>query len=72
VAVVIFLVFSMYFLTQLFLALGKGYRVSPFVAALTPNLIFLLIGLYLLRLRATNRDMPSFNPLTHWRNLRAQ
>jgi lipopolysaccharide export system permease protein len=72
VAVSIFLLFSMNFLTQLFLALGQGYRVSPFVAAWTPNLIFLLIGLYLLRLRATNRDMPSFNPLTHWRNLRAQ
>jgi lipopolysaccharide export system permease protein len=72
VAAAIFLVFSMNFLTQLFLALGQGFRVSPFVAAWTPNVIFLVIGLYLLRLRATNREMPSFNPLTHWRNLRAQ
>lgn len=71
VAAAIFLVFSMNFLTHLFLALGQGDRVSPFVAAWTPNIIFLVIGLYLLRLRATNRDMPSFNPLTHWRNLRA-
>ncbi len=72
VAVAIFLVFSMNFLTHLFLALGQGDRVSALVAAWTPNAIFLVIGLYLLRLRATNRDMPSFNPLTHWRNLRAQ
>ncbi len=72
VAAAILLVFSMNFLTHLFLALGEGDRVSPFVAAWTPNIIFLLIGLYLLRLRATNREMPSFNPLTHWRNLRAQ
>ena len=71
VAAAILLVFSMNFLTHLFLALGEGDRVSPFVAAWTPNIVFLLIGLYLLRLRATNREVPSFNPATHWRNLRA-
>lgn len=71
VAAAIILVFSMNFLTHLFLALGEGDRVSPFVAAWAPNLIFLVIGLYLLRLRATNREAPSFNPATHWRNLRA-
>ncbi|MGI8432564.1 MAG: LptF/LptG family permease [Chthoniobacterales bacterium] len=72
VAAAILLVFSMNFLTHLFLALGEGDRVSPLVAAWTPNILFLLIGLYLLRLRATNRDAPSFNPFTLWRNLRAQ
>jgi lipopolysaccharide export LptBFGC system permease protein LptF len=72
VAAAILLVFSMNFLTHLFLALGEGDRVSPFVAAWTPNIIFLAIGLYLLRLRATNREVPSFNPYTHWRNFRAQ
>jgi hypothetical protein len=61
----------MNFLTHLFLALGEGDRVSPFVAAWTPNLIFLVVGLYLLRLRATNREAPSFNPATLWRSLRA-
>ena len=71
VAAAIVLVFSMNFLTHLFLALGEGDRVSPFVAAWAPNLIFLVIGLYLLRLRATNREAPSFNPATLWRNLRA-
>jgi LPS export ABC transporter permease LptG len=63
-------VFSLNFLVNLFLALGEGDRVSPFVAAWTPNLIFLFVGLYLLRLRATNREMPSFNPVALWRSLR--
>jgi lipopolysaccharide export system permease protein len=71
VAAAIGLVFTMNFLTHLFLALGEGDRVSPFVAAWAPNLIFLVVGLYLLRLRATNREAPSFNPATLWRSLRA-
>ncbi|HEY5037068.1 MAG TPA: LptF/LptG family permease, partial [Chthoniobacterales bacterium] len=70
VAAAIGLVFSMNFLTHLFLALGEGDRVPAIVAAWTPNLIFFLIGLYLLRLRATNREAPSFNPAALWRNLR--
>ncbi len=70
VAAAIGLVFAMNFLTHLFLALGEGDRVSPVVAAWAPNVIFLLIGLYLLRLRATNRDAPSFNPTALWRSLR--
>jgi lipopolysaccharide export system permease protein len=71
VAVAIGLVFSMNFLTHLFLALGEGDRVSPFTAAWMPNLIFFVIGLYLLRLRATNRETPNFNPAALWRSLRA-
>ena len=71
VALAIGLVFTMNFLTHLFLALGEGDRVSPITAAWTPNLIFFLIGLYLLRLRATNREAPSFNPAALWRNVRA-
>src|SRR5437763_2593294 len=51
----VILVFSMNFLTHLFLALGEGDRISPIVAAWMPNLIFAAIGLYLLYLRATNR-----------------
>ncbi|MDQ3198546.1 MAG: LptF/LptG family permease [Verrucomicrobiota bacterium] len=70
VAVAIALVFTMNFLTNLFLALGEGDRVSPFTAAWTPNIIFFLIGLYLLHLRATNRETPSFNPAALWRSLR--
>src|SRR6184192_1164005 len=52
----VILVFSMNFLTHLFLALGEGDRISPLVAAWTPNLIFAVIGLYLLYLRETNRE----------------
>ncbi|MEO7167881.1 MAG: LptF/LptG family permease [Chthoniobacterales bacterium] len=70
VSAAIALVFSMNFLTHLFLALGEGDRVSPVIAAWTPNLIFLAIGLYLLRLRATNRDRPGFNPSALWRKVR--
>ena len=72
VAAAIGLVFTMNFLTHLFLALGEGDRVSPFAAAWTPNLIFLVVGLYLLRLRATNREVPNFNPAALWRSLRAR
>jgi lipopolysaccharide export LptBFGC system permease protein LptF len=71
VAVAIGLVFAMNFLTHLFLALGEGDRVSPMVAAWTPNGIFLLVGLYLLHLRATNREAPSFHLSRLWRNVEA-
>ncbi|HEY1582137.1 MAG TPA: LptF/LptG family permease [Chthoniobacterales bacterium] len=71
VAVAIGLVFTMNFLTHLFLALGEGDRVSPITAAWTPNGIFFVIGLYLLHLRSTNRETPSFNPAALWRSLRA-
>lgn len=72
VAVAIGLVFTMNFLIHLFLALGEGDRVSPIVAAWTPNVIYFAIGLYLLRLRATNREAPNFNPAALWRSLRAR
>src|SRR5689334_4830349 len=64
VASAVVLVFSMNFLTHLFLALGEGDRISPIVAAWTPNLIFTVIGLYLLYLRATNREAPRFQLAT--------
>jgi lipopolysaccharide export LptBFGC system permease protein LptF len=64
VASAVFLVFSMNFLVHLFLALGEGDRVSPWVAAWTPNLLFAAIGLYLLYLRASNREPPSFHLFT--------
>ena len=56
VAASIVLVFSMNFLTHLFLALGEGDRVNAWTAAWTPNVIFTVIGLYLWFLRATNRE----------------
>ena len=48
VAASIILVFSMNFLTHLFLALGEGDRIPPWAAAWIPNLIFAVIGFYLL------------------------
>ena len=64
VASAVVLVFSMNFLTHLFLALGEGDRISPVLAAWTPNLLFTIIGLYLLYLRATNREAPRFQLAT--------
>jgi lipopolysaccharide export system permease protein len=61
VAAAVTLVFSMNFLVQLFLALGEGDRVSPWVAAWTPNILFTVIGLYLFYLRASNREAPGFH-----------
>ncbi|MDQ2919860.1 MAG: LptF/LptG family permease [Verrucomicrobiota bacterium] len=62
VALAIGLVFSLNFLTHLFLALGEGDRVAPWIAAWTPNILFSVFGLILLYLRATNRDVRSLNP----------
>jgi lipopolysaccharide export system permease protein len=64
VAAAVILVFSMNFLVQLFLALGEGDRVSPWIAAWTPNLFFTAIGLYLFYLRASNRETPGFHLFT--------
>ncbi|MDP9254669.1 MAG: LptF/LptG family permease [Verrucomicrobiota bacterium] len=61
VATAILLVFAMNFLTHLFLALGEGDRVPPWSAAWIPNIIFAVIGLYLLYLRASNREAPRFH-----------
>lgn len=58
VALAIGLFFSLVFTSSLFIALGKGGRVSPFVAAWEPMIVFFLIGLLLLWYRSTNRDLP--------------
>lgn len=58
VASAVILIFTMNFLTHLFLALGEGDRISPAVAAWTPNILYAIIGLYLLYLRASNREPP--------------
>jgi lipopolysaccharide export LptBFGC system permease protein LptF len=52
----------MNFLTHLFLALGEGSRVPPWIAAWTPNLLFAAVGLVLLYLRSTNREARKLNP----------
>lgn len=60
VALAIALFFSLVFISSLFVALGKGSRVSPFVAAWMPLIIFFGIGLMLLWYRSTNRDLPKW------------
>jgi len=62
VAAAIGLVFSMNFLTHLFLALGEGDRITPWIAAWGPNILFAIVGLALLYVRSSNRDLRSFNP----------
>jgi lipopolysaccharide export system permease protein len=61
VAFSIFIFFGMVFLTNLFLALGKGQRVAPEVAAWGPNALIAFIGVVLLYFRSTNRDLPRFS-----------
>jgi len=43
--------------TYFFLALGKGHRLDPLLAAWIPNAFFLLIGIVLLYLRGSNREL---------------
>src|ERR1700757_3668859 len=59
-----FLLFFMNFFFHLFFSLGEGYRVPAWIAAWTPNILFMAIGLYLLYLRASNREPPSFRLFT--------
>lgn len=61
VATAIILVFSMNFVTHLFLALGEGARIPALAAAWTPNILFGALGLALLYYRATNREPPRLN-----------
>ncbi len=61
VAAAIVLVFAMSFMSHLFLALGEGDRVRPWLAAWTPDLIFLVLGIYLLYLRSSNRGVSPFS-----------
>ncbi len=58
VAVAIGLFFAMVFMSSLFVALGKGQRISPFVAAWGPVIFFFVIGLVLVWYRSTNRELP--------------
>ena len=62
VAIAIVLVFLHgYLFTHLFLALGEGAHIPAWIAAWTPNIAFMVVGLYLLYLRASNREMPRFH-----------
>jgi lipopolysaccharide export system permease protein len=63
VATAILLTFALNFSTHLFLALGEGDRVPGWVAGWAPVVVFSAIGLYLLQLRASNRDPYDFRGL---------
>jgi len=58
VALAIGLFIFLFLSSYLFIALGKGNRISPFVAAWAPMVFFFLVGLMLLWYRSTNRDLP--------------
>ena len=60
VAAAIGIFFSLVFVSSLFVALGKGNRIPPFVAAWGPMIAYFGIGLWLLWYRSTNRDLPKF------------
>jgi len=49
------------FVEKLFLALGKGDRVPAVVAAWSSDVVFALVGCYLLYLRSNNRELPKLS-----------
>ena len=64
-SIILFLCFL--FCDNLFHALGRGDRgVGPFWAAWTTDIVFGLIGVVLLRVRALNRDRLPFTPSRLW------
>jgi lipopolysaccharide export system permease protein len=54
----LFLFIGLYTSSNICLALGQGFRISPPAAAWIPAGTFLLIGLYLVYLRTNNRPLP--------------
>jgi len=63
IAGAIFLFAGMMFFNALMLAIGKGNRVDPVIAAWLPIFLFTAIGIYLLYLKGTNREFPKFSDL---------
>jgi lipopolysaccharide export LptBFGC system permease protein LptF len=51
--------FLLLFGRGIFLALGKGMRLDPFLAPWVPNIIIGVLGMILLWMRSTNRDFAS-------------
>ena len=65
VASSIFIFSAMGFIEKLFLALGKGDRIPAVTAAWTSDIVFALIGCFLLYHRSNNRELPRLKLL--WR-----
>lgn len=57
VALAIALFFLQFSMSSLFVALGKGAKLAPVVAAWSPYVLFFFVGCLLLWLRSTNRDI---------------
>ncbi len=66
VASSIFIFALILFSGNLFLALGRGDRIGAEYAAWTPNVVFTIIGLVLLRMRALNKDRLPLTPRAVW------
>ena len=62
----ILIFFLILFFGNLFLALGRGDRIPSWWAAWTPNLVFGVVGVVLLRVRALNRDRLPLTPALMW------
>jgi lipopolysaccharide export LptBFGC system permease protein LptF len=60
VAIAVGLFAALLFSSNLFLALGKGDRCSAWMAAWGPNIVFAGIGIYLIWIKATGRELPRF------------
>lgn len=57
VALAIALFFLQFAMSSFFVALGKGAKLTPTVAAWSPYVLFFFVGCLLLWLRSTNRDI---------------
>jgi lipopolysaccharide export LptBFGC system permease protein LptF len=60
VGTAILLFAGLLFSSSLFLALGTGDRIPAWIAGWGPNLVFLVIGLYLFWIKASGRELPKF------------
>ena len=58
IALAIALFFLLVFTSSLFLALGKGGRIPPIIAAWGPMVVFFGVGCALVWFRSTGRDLP--------------
>ncbi|WP_395738179.1 LptF/LptG family permease [Prosthecobacter sp.] len=56
----VFIFFIFMFMNNLFLNLGKGGHLPPWLTVWMPHLIFGALGLFLFYFRSQNRDLPSF------------
>lgn len=61
IANAVLLFFVMMFLDNLFLNLGRGGRIPPFIAVWLPHLILGGLGYWLFRLRSQNKELPSLS-----------